>query len=97
MKGKENLYLFTFYSAGGIGVILNLDRLARRLQMAALKVQVRGLADSGWYIDLTDCTAGGKQNCLPAQPQNAAMILQGMRYVTTFESRLCLKESSTVY
>ena len=41
-----------FHSAGGIGVILNLDRLARRIKMAGLKVEVRGLADSGWYLDL---------------------------------------------
>lgn len=39
-------------SAGGIGVILNLDRLVRRIKMAGLKVEVRGLADSGWYLDM---------------------------------------------
>ena len=41
-----------FRSAGGIGVILNLDRLAQRIKMAGLKVEVRGLADSGWYLDM---------------------------------------------
>ncbi|KAL9969046.1 hypothetical protein ACROYT_G021210 [Oculina patagonica] len=64
-------------SAGGIGVILNLDRLARRLHMAGLKVQVRGLADSGWYLDIPACH-GGKMNCQPAQETN--MIKQGMAY-----------------
>lgn len=61
----SNILIFvSFHSAGGIGVILNLDRLARRLKMAGLKVEVRGLADSGWYLDM------------PAQETNK--ILQGM-------------------
>ena len=41
---------FSCFSAGGVGVILNLDRLALRLKMAGSKVKVRGLADSGWFL-----------------------------------------------
>lgn len=68
-------------SAGGIGVILNLDRIAMRLKMAGAKVQVRGLADSGWYLMGHDCPltrrcrAVGHRNCDPAQA-----IEQGMAY-----------------
>ena len=65
----------SFHSAGGIGVILNLDRLAQRLKMAGLKVHVRGLADSGWYLDIPACQ-GDSKNCLPAQENN--IIKQGM-------------------
>ena len=71
--------VFLFSSAGGIGVILNLDRIAMRLKMAGAKVQVRGLADSGWYLMGHDCPltrrcrAAGRRNCDPAQA-----IEQGM-------------------
>lgn len=36
-------------SAGGIGVMLNLDRVATKLAQLGSKVHVRGLTDSGWY------------------------------------------------
>lgn len=55
-------------SAGGVGVILNLDRLALRLKMAGSKVKVRGLADSGWFL------AGEEL------PMTSAAIRYGMNY-----------------
>ncbi|UYV79349.1 NOTUM [Cordylochernes scorpioides] len=36
-------------SAGGVGVMLNVDRTARRLNP---RTDVRALADSGWFLDL---------------------------------------------
>ncbi|KAK2504114.1 hypothetical protein MC885_011182 [Smutsia gigantea] len=48
-------------SAGGTGVLLNVDRVAEQLQeLGYPAVQVRGLADSGWFLDNkqyrgTDC------------------------------------------
>ncbi|XP_065352849.1 palmitoleoyl-protein carboxylesterase NOTUM [Cloeon dipterum] len=38
-------------SAGGIGVMLNLDRVADFLRESAPRLDVRGLSDSGWFID----------------------------------------------
>lgn len=64
-------------SAGGIGVILNLDRIAKRLEMGGLKIDVRGLADSGWYLDIPPCSAGGK-HCQGAKLQENNMISIGM-------------------
>ena len=59
---------YFFLSAGGIGVILNLDRIAKRLQTGGFKIDVRGLADSGWYLDIPSCPAGGK-HCQSAKIQ----------------------------
>lgn len=58
-----------FSSAGGIGVILNLDRIAMRLKVIGSKVHVRGLADSGWYLMGHDtlCPVRGGKNCKPAR------------------------------
>ena len=38
-------------SAGGTGVLLNVDRVARLLALKAPQVLVLGLADSGWFLD----------------------------------------------
>lgn len=88
---QEGLYhakhlLLAGSSAGGIGVILNLDRLATRLKESGSKVRVRGLADSGWYLprNLTGsgkgatnkrCLVGEGRNCEPAKA-----IKKGMAY-----------------
>uniref|UniRef100_UPI00358F184A palmitoleoyl-protein carboxylesterase NOTUM-like isoform X2 n=1 Tax=Myxine glutinosa TaxID=7769 RepID=UPI00358F184A len=37
-------------SAGGTGVLLNLDRVAAQLQELRIPARVRGLADSGWFV-----------------------------------------------
>ncbi|XP_073653242.1 palmitoleoyl-protein carboxylesterase NOTUM isoform X2 [Tursiops truncatus] len=48
-------------SAGGTGVLLNVDRVAEQLEeLGYPAIQVRGLADSGWFLDnkqyrRTDC------------------------------------------
>ncbi|KAK1330711.1 hypothetical protein QTO34_008649 [Cnephaeus nilssonii] len=48
-------------SAGGTGVLLNVDRVAEQLQeLGHPAIQVRGLVDSGWFLDnkqyhRTDC------------------------------------------
>lgn len=55
----EPILLIT--SAGGTGVLLNVDHVAKQLESEGHSgVQVRGLVDSGWFLDnkqykLTDC------------------------------------------
>lgn len=50
-----------FISAGGTGVLLNVDHVAELLKsLGHNSIQVRGLADSGWFLDnkqyrCTDC------------------------------------------
>lgn len=69
-------------SAGGVGVILNLDRIAKRLKASGSRVQVRGLADSGWYLIgdhhplIRRCLRRGAKNCSRA----SHAIQQGMAY-----------------
>jgi len=47
---KASHVLLTGSSAGGTGVFLNLDRVQSLLRAAGSDVQVRGVADSGWYL-----------------------------------------------
>nr|XP_036853391.1 palmitoleoyl-protein carboxylesterase NOTUM isoform X2 [Manis javanica] len=66
-------------SAGGTGVLLNVDRVAEQLQeLGYPAVQVRGLADSGWFLDNkqyrgTDCI--DTITCAPTEA-----IRRGIRY-----------------
>lgn len=38
-------------SAGAGGVLVNLDRIAETLYRSGSKVEVRGIIDSGWFLD----------------------------------------------
>ncbi|XP_023604484.1 palmitoleoyl-protein carboxylesterase NOTUM [Myotis lucifugus] len=66
-------------SAGGLGVLLNVDRVAEQLQeLGHPAVQVRGLVDSGWFLDNeqyhhTDCV--DTATCAPTDA-----IRRGIRY-----------------
>ncbi|XP_046847852.1 palmitoleoyl-protein carboxylesterase NOTUM-like isoform X2 [Xenia sp. Carnegie-2017] len=46
-------------SVGGIGVIMSIDRVAKMMSTAGSSCKVRGIADSGWYLeskpDLSKC------------------------------------------
>ena len=55
-------------SAGGIGVLINLDRVSNQMATLAPEVEVRGIADSGWFLDVPqfrnkDCAVAS--NCAP--------------------------------
>ncbi|CAN8017601.1 unnamed protein product [Ixodes persulcatus] len=43
--------IFWIPSAGGAGVLLNVDRVADLLGSLGSRVKVRGVADSGWFLD----------------------------------------------
>nr|CAG4642376.1 EOG090X02ZJ [Evadne anonyx] len=43
--------MLTGSSAGGIGVLLNLDRVTDFLRMQGAAPEVRGVTDSGWFLD----------------------------------------------
>ncbi|XP_027480284.1 palmitoleoyl-protein carboxylesterase NOTUM [Zalophus californianus] len=66
-------------SAGGTGVLLNVDRVAEQLEeLGYPAIQVRGLADSGWFLDnkqyrRTDCV--DTVTCAPTEA-----IRRGIRY-----------------
>ncbi|XP_036078586.1 palmitoleoyl-protein carboxylesterase NOTUM isoform X2 [Rousettus aegyptiacus] len=66
-------------SAGGTGVLLNVDRVAEQLEALGYPaIQVRGLADSGWFLDNkqylhTDCI--DTATCAPTEA-----VRRGIRY-----------------
>ncbi|XP_012410336.1 palmitoleoyl-protein carboxylesterase NOTUM [Trichechus manatus latirostris] len=67
------------HSAGGIGVLLNVDRVAEQLEeLGYPAIQVRGLVDSGWFLDNkqyrpTDCI--DTVACAPTEA-----VRRGIRY-----------------
>ncbi|XP_066503092.1 inactive palmitoleoyl-protein carboxylesterase notum1b [Hoplias malabaricus] len=80
-KGLDNakVLLLAGSSAGGTGVLLNVDRVAELLKSQGHgSVQVRGLADSGWFLDnkqyrCTECV--DTISCAPTEA-----IKRGIRY-----------------
>ncbi|XP_066291598.1 palmitoleoyl-protein carboxylesterase NOTUM-like isoform X2 [Branchiostoma lanceolatum] len=69
LKNSKTL-LLSGSSAGGTGVILNLDRSAEFLRREGSSVQVQGVADSGWFLDNkqympTECTE--TLSCAPSE------------------------------
>ncbi|KAL4648652.1 palmitoleoyl-protein carboxylesterase notum1a-like [Arapaima gigas] len=73
------LLLLAGSSAGGTGVLLNVDRVAEQLrELGHTNIQVRGLSDSGWFLDnqqyrWTDCS--DTVSCAPTEA-----IRRGIRY-----------------
>ncbi|KAM9792633.1 inactive palmitoleoyl-protein carboxylesterase notum1b [Neosynchiropus ocellatus] len=80
-KGLDNakVLLLSGSSAGGTGVMLNVDRVARQLEAQGhTGVQVRGLVDSGWFLDnkqykYTECLD-------PIRCASTEVIKRGIRY-----------------
>uniref|UniRef100_A0AAY4EFH6 Uncharacterized protein n=1 Tax=Denticeps clupeoides TaxID=299321 RepID=A0AAY4EFH6_9TELE len=80
-KGLDNakVLLLAGSSAGGTGVLLNVDPVSELLQeLGHTSVQVRGLSDSGWFLDnkqyrCTDCV--DTISCAPTEA-----IKRGIRY-----------------
>jgi hypothetical protein len=69
--------IFTGFSAGGIGLLLNLPDL---LPKFSSKIDLRVIIDSAWFIDSSD------------NPNGISKINQGMIYWNTQVSKLCQLE-----
>ncbi|KAK2141445.1 hypothetical protein LSH36_1096g00010 [Paralvinella palmiformis] len=50
MSSATKLYL-AGSSAGGTGVLVNLDRVSAQMSLLAPRVELRGISDSGWFLD----------------------------------------------
>ncbi|XP_047402735.1 palmitoleoyl-protein carboxylesterase NOTUM isoform X3 [Sciurus carolinensis] len=78
-------------SAGGTGVLLNVDRVAEQLEdLGYPAIQVRGLADSGWFLDnkqyrRTDCI--DTVTCAPTEA-----IRRGIRYWNGMVPERCRRQ-----
>ncbi|CAD5110709.1 DgyrCDS88 [Dimorphilus gyrociliatus] len=79
LKSATRIYL-SGSSAGATGVLMNIDRISQRLINLAPKAKVRGIIDSGWYLDNmpfkreSDC----RDNPLHCSPSKAISI--GFKY-----------------
>ncbi|CAL8358798.1 unnamed protein product [Boreogadus saida] len=65
-------------SAGGTGVLLNIDRVAGQLEAMGAEAHVRGLVDSGWFLESQQRLAA--QTCpetISCSPEDA--IKKGLR------------------
>nr|XP_023654159.1 palmitoleoyl-protein carboxylesterase notum1a [Paramormyrops kingsleyae] len=77
--GNAKVLLLAGSSAGGTGVLLNVDRVAEQLEeLGHTGIQVRGLSDSGWFLDnkqyrCTDCL-----DTISCAPTDA--IKRGIKY-----------------
>jgi hypothetical protein len=66
-----------FYSAGGTGVLMNLDRVADLVAELAPGVEVRGIADSGWFVDIPQFRARECSDSFSCSPVDS--IQKGMK------------------
>ncbi|XP_022706381.1 palmitoleoyl-protein carboxylesterase notum1-like [Varroa jacobsoni] len=60
-------------SAGGVGVFLNIDRVADQIREAGSRARVRGIVDSGWFLDNEPY---GQAPCRDVHNCNAVTMIQ---------------------
>ena len=66
-------------SAGGIGVLLNIDRLVRRIRRKLnRKVFINGIVDSAWFLDYPAYRQSNCTHIYECPPENA--VRKGMKY-----------------
>lgn len=67
--GLANSLALSVISAGGVGVLVNVDQVEEQLRSQGHQgVQVRGLADSGWFLERKEYKPGDcsdVQSCAP--------------------------------
>ena len=59
------------FSAGATGVLVNLDRIAGILAQLAAQVEVRGIVDSGWFLDNQQYKASNCRDVLSCSPTDS--------------------------
>ena len=66
---------FSFFSAGGTAVLMNLDRIADFMSSAGSQARVLGVADSGWFLE-TQQVMSQRTDCSDAFYCNPAQAIQ---------------------
>ncbi|KAF3843968.1 hypothetical protein F7725_016016 [Dissostichus mawsoni] len=61
-------------SAGGTGVLLNIDRVASQLELLGAEAQVRGLVDSGWFLESKQQRSPNCPETISCSPEDAIKI-----------------------
>ena len=66
-----------YFSAGGTGVMLNIDRVAQILKKKGSSIHVQGIVDSGWFLDNDSVKSNNcgrpKGQCKPSDVIRKAM------------------------
>lgn len=65
------------FSAGGTGVLLNIEKVASQLEQLGADAQVRGLVDSGWFLESKQLKNPECPDSLSCTPVDA--IKKGLR------------------
>uniref|UniRef100_A0A8C7K0I1 Notum, palmitoleoyl-protein carboxylesterase n=1 Tax=Oncorhynchus kisutch TaxID=8019 RepID=A0A8C7K0I1_ONCKI len=89
-KGLDSakVLLLAGSSAGGTGVLLNVDRVAEHLESRGQgEIQVRGLADSGWFLDNKQYRSTDCHSTISCDPTEA--IRRGIRQTHIGEEWNC--------
>lgn len=78
---ESDLMVLAGESAGAVGVLTNLDRVSELMALVGSRTQVRGLADSGWFLDNKPFefnrdgrTSGSKSNLCHTSPHNCPPV-----------------------
>ncbi|KAM7393768.1 hypothetical protein PAMP_020617 [Pampus punctatissimus] len=61
-------------SAGGTGVLLNIERVASQLEQLGAETQVRGLVDSGWFLESKQQRSPNCPETVSCSPEDAIKI-----------------------
>ncbi|XP_072319805.1 carboxylesterase notum2 [Eucyclogobius newberryi] len=75
---QAKVVMLTGTSAGGTGVLLNIDRVAGQLEQLGAEAQVRGLVDSGWFLQSKQPRSLNCPETVPCSPEDA--IKMGLRF-----------------
>lgn len=76
-------------SAGGTGVLLNVDRVAEMMAAAGSSAYVRGLSDSGWFLE-TDSLDSPNDDCSDFLFCNPSLsIKRGSKLWRSYTPRAC--------
>uniref|UniRef100_H3D966 Notum, palmitoleoyl-protein carboxylesterase n=1 Tax=Tetraodon nigroviridis TaxID=99883 RepID=H3D966_TETNG len=85
---KAEVLILTGSSAGGIGVLVNVDHVAEQLQtLGHQTVQVRGVTDSGWVLDRKKYKFGDCLDVLNCGPVES--VRKGIRLWGTMMPESC--------
>ncbi|XP_054461092.1 carboxylesterase notum2 [Anoplopoma fimbria] len=61
-------------SAGGTGVLLNIERVASQLEQLGAEAHVRGLVDSGWFLESKQQRSPNCPETISCSPEDAIKI-----------------------
>ncbi|KAF7216416.1 carboxylesterase notum2 [Nothobranchius furzeri] len=71
---QAKVVLLSGTSAGGTGVLLNIERVASQLEQLGAEAQVRGLVDSGWFLESKQQRSPNCPETVSCSPEDAIKI-----------------------